>query len=167
MTRPVPDLAAAEAVAVLMTGVSEGRLTAATMAEAAETRCREVFGTCDGPTDPLWSVQIEIARQVLGHGGIPASELSQWLSVARSRENPCAGTTTPGDPVSSLYGPPSRELGDAVPGSDAQPKSVAAEPNTVDTADILADIPPGVLAEAEEAALAVIEEYRRTRGAEL
>jgi hypothetical protein len=31
----------------------------------------------------------------------------------------------------------------------------------------LADIPPEVLAKAEVAALAVIEDYRRTRGAEL
>jgi hypothetical protein len=88
--RPVPDLAAAEAVAVLMTGVSEGRLTAATMAEAAVRRCREVFGQCNGPTDPLWPVHVDICRQVFGHGGLPASEVAQWLAVARSRENPHA-----------------------------------------------------------------------------
>lgn len=166
-TAKPPDLAAAEAVAVLMNSVSEGRLTAATLAEAAEARCREVLGQCDGPSDPLWPVHVEIARQVLGHGGLPASELAQWLSVARSRENPHASTTTPGDGVSSLSGPHSPDSGDVVTGSDAQSKPVVPEPNTVDTADILADIPPEVLAKAEVAALAVIEDYRRTRGAEL
>lgn len=96
MTAPaVPDLAAAEAVAVLMTGVSEGTLTAATMTEAAVRRCREVFGTCDGPTDPLWPVHVDICRAVLGHGGLPASELAQWLGAARSRENPHAARRLP------------------------------------------------------------------------
>jgi hypothetical protein len=94
-TRPVPDLAAAEAVAVLMREVSEGRLTAATMADAATQRCREVFGQCDGPTDPLWSVHVDICRAVLGFGGMAASELVQWLSVARSRENPGAPAGLP------------------------------------------------------------------------
>lgn len=164
--RPVPDLAAAEAVAVLMTGVGEGTLTAATMAEAAVGRCREVFGQCDGPTDPLWPVHVEVCRAVLGHGGIAASELAQWLAVARSRENPHAGTATPADPVSPLDGPHSPDSGDAERDADRRPESVAAEPNTVDTTDILTDIPPEVLAEAEAAALAVIETYRRDRGAD-
>ena len=42
--RPVPDLAAAEAVVVLMTEVSEDTLTAATMADRAVKRCRGVYG---------------------------------------------------------------------------------------------------------------------------
>lgn len=156
----VPDLAAAEAVAVLMTGVSEGTLTAATMAEAAVARCREVFGTCDGPTDPLWPVHVDICRAVLGHGGLPASELAQWLAVARSRENPDAHQFASG---SSLSGPHSPDSGDAETESGTQPESVVPEVDTVDTTDILADIPHEVLAEAEAAALAVIESYRRDR----
>jgi hypothetical protein len=162
--RRVPDLAAAEAVAVLMTEVSEGMLTAATMTEAAVRRCREVFGTCDGPTDPLWPVHVDLCRAVLGHGGLSASELAQWLGVARSRENPHAGCGYPSaqvSPLSRAHGPDS---GDAEPDAETEPRFVVPEVDTVDTSDILADIPPEVLVEAEAAALAVIENYRREAG---
>jgi hypothetical protein len=143
----VPDVAAAEAVAVLMTEVSEGRLTAATMAERAVQRCREVFGQCDGPTDPLWPAHVDLCRAVLGHGGLSASELAQWLAVARSRENPSAGVEYPTAPDSPAVDAHCLGNGD-----------VGAE------ADGLADVPREVLAEAEAAALAVIDRYCRRRG---
>ncbi len=162
--RPAPDLAAAEAVAVLMTEVSEGTLTAATMTEAAVARCREVFGQCDGPTDPLWPVHVDICRAVLGHVGLSASEVAQWLSVARSRENPHAGCDDPSAPGSSLYGAHGPDSGDAEPDDDTEPKPVVPEVDTVDALDTLDGIPPDVLAEAEAAALAVIENYRREAG---
>lgn len=161
--RPVPDLAAAEAVAVLMTEVSEGRLTAATMADRAVARCREVFGTCDGPTDPLWPVHVDLCRAVLGHGGLGASEVAQWLSVARNRENPNAGCDYPSAPGSSLSEPYSPDSGDAEPDDDTGPKPVVREMDTVDALDKLDDIPPEVLAEAEAAAAAVIGRYRRQK----
>lgn len=142
-----PDVAAAEAVAVLMTEVSEGRLTVATMAERAVARCREVFGHCDGPTDPLWPVHVELAREVLGHGGLPAAELAQWTAAARSRENPGAAVDyapTPGSATSDAHSP-----------EFADPDADAADP--------FADVPDDVLDAAEDAALAVIERYRRNR----
>ncbi|MGF2945271.1 hypothetical protein [Mycobacterium sp. Lab-001] len=137
-----PDVAAAEAVAVLMTEVSEGRLAASTMADRAATRCREVFGQCDGPTDPLWSVHVELARQVLGHGGLPAAELAQRLSVARNRENPGAAADY--------------RLGNA--------HSPSNNDDDLGGDDELADVPCEVLAEAEAAALAVIDRYRQPDG---
>ncbi|BBY67767.1 hypothetical protein [Mycolicibacterium helvum] len=161
--RPVPDVAAAEAVAVLMTEVSEGTLTAATMADRAVQRCREVFGQCDGPTDPLWPVHVDLCRAVLGHSGLPAGELAQWLSVARNRENPGgAGTYSPAS-VSSLSGARSPDSHDAEPDAGAELKRVAPQIDTVDTTDNdeFADVPEEVLAQAEAAALAVIDRYRR------
>lgn len=146
--RPTPDLAAAEAVAVLMTEVSEGALTAATMADRAVQRCREVFGQCDGPTDPLWPVHVDLCRAVLGHGGIPASELAQWLAVARNRENPGTAAVYPTAQFSS--GVDARSLGDG----DAEPEDD----------DDLANVPREVLTEAEAAALAVIDKYRQREG---
>jgi hypothetical protein len=140
--RPSPDLAAAEAVAVLMTEVSAGTLTAATMADRAVARCREVFGQCDGPTDVLWSVHVEICRAVLGHGGLPASEVAQFLAVARNRENPGAAADSTGS-VSSALDALSPENGDA------------------DEDDDLADVPDDVLDEAEAAAMAIIDRYRQ------
>lgn len=163
--RPVPDLAAAEAVAVLMAEVSEGRLTAATMADRAVQRCREVFGQCDGPTDPLWPVHVDLCRAVLGHGGLSASELAQWLSVARCRENPGAAVEYPPGSVSSLSGSHSLDSGGADADTRADLKPVVAELDTVDPVDDddLADVPREVLVDAEAAALAVIERYRRRR----
>lgn len=141
-----PDVAAAEAVAVLMTEVSEGRLTAAMMADRAAARCREVFGECDGPTDPLWAVHVEICRAVLGHGGLAAAELAQWTSAARSRENPSAAEDHP-----------------PAPGSVA---TAAHSPECTDSdADPFADVPDDVLDAAEDAALSVIERYRCDREA--
>jgi hypothetical protein len=154
MTTParlVPDVVAAEAVAVLMTDVSEGRLTAATMADRAVQRCREVFGQCDGPADPLWQVHVDLCRAVLGHGGLPASELAQWLAVARSHENPSTAVAYPLALGSSAVDALSLGNGDADP--DVGPED-----------DDLADVPREVLAEAELAALAVIDRFRRQAG---
>lgn len=142
-----PDVAAAEAVAVLMTEVSEGRLTAATMADRAAARCREVLGTCDGPTDPLWPVHVDICRAVLGHGGIPAAELAQWTAVAHSSENPSAVGDYPHAPGSSA----------------SEAHSAPADLADADDADEFADVPVEVLAEADAAAMEIIGRYRRQR----
>ncbi|BBZ08296.1 hypothetical protein MDOR_24650 [Mycolicibacterium doricum] len=163
-----PDVDAAEAVAVLMREVTEGRLTAAAMADRAADRCREVFGTCDGPTDPLWPVHVDVCRAVLGHGGLPAAELAQWAAVARSRENPGAVGDNPPAPSSSASEAHGLGSGDADDDADATLKLVAPVADTVDTVDTvdddLADVPPEVLAEAEAAALAVIAAYRQREG---
>lgn len=161
--RTAPDVAAAEAVAVLMTEVSEGRLTAATMADRAVQRCREVFGQCDGPTDPLWPVHVDLCRAVLGLGGLTASELAQWLSVARNRENPRGAVTSPSTSVSSRSGPHSPDSSGADIDAKFGLKPAATELDTVETVDNdeFADVPDEVLTEAEAAALAVIDRYRR------
>ncbi|MGB5111219.1 MAG: hypothetical protein WBO08_06205 [Mycobacterium sp.] len=142
--RPVPDVAAAEAVAVLMTEVSEGRLTAAMMADRAVARCREMFGQCDGPTDVLWSVHLEICRAVLGHAGLPVNEVAQFLAVARNRENP--GVAADYSTASVSFGLDAQSPGNG----DADPKD-----------DDLVDVPDDVLDEAEAAAMAVIDRYRQ------
>ncbi len=166
MTTPVraaPDLAAAEAVAVLMTEVSEGRLTADAMADRAVQRCREMFGSVTGPDDPLWPVHTDVTRQVLGHGGIPAAELAQWLSAARSRETPGGATDCLPGSLSPLSVAHSDPLGGADSETNTDARPVVSELDSVDTmdSDDLADVPDAVLAEAEAAALAVIETYRR------
>ena len=135
-----PDPDAVDAVAVLMRQVAEGTLTGGAMARRAAQRCAEVFGQCDGPTDPLWPAHVEICRAVLGFGGLAAAELAQWLAVARNRENPEKATLHP-------------------PATDA----ADSEPYSSDDDD-LADIPRDVLAEAEAAAWAIIVRYRRVAG---
>lgn len=111
--RPVPDLAAAEAVAVLMDEVAAGKLTGEAMAQQAADRCAAMFGNVAGPGDPLWEVHVAVARQVLGFAGIPVAELAQWLSVARNRENPA-------NSVNCTPEPDSATVGDSGPQGDAE-----------------------------------------------
>jgi hypothetical protein len=86
--------------------------------------------------------------------------------VARNRENPGGAVDYPSGAVSSLSCPHSPDSDGADANAEADPKPVAPELDTVDTvntvdADDLADVPREVLAEAEAAALAVIDRYRR------
>jgi hypothetical protein len=157
-----PDPDAVDAVAVLMRQVAEGTLTGAVIASQAAQRCREVFAVCDGPSDPLWPAHVEICRSVLGFGGLPAAEVAQWLAVARNREDPAGSTLRPPALNSSDREPYNREHASVDDDADPEPKPVVSE---VDTLDTLGDLPRGVLAEAEAAAWAVIERYRRQREA--
>jgi hypothetical protein len=99
--------------------------------------------------DSLWPTHVEICRSVLGFGGLPAAELAQWLAVARNRESPEAATLQPPAPDAPLC----ESYGAAQTGVDGHD----------DADDDLADIPRDVLAEAEAAAWAVIDRYRRQR----
>jgi hypothetical protein len=46
-------------------------------------RLKKIFRKVVGPGDPLWPAQLEVARQVIAAGGIPANELQEWLAVQR------------------------------------------------------------------------------------
>jgi hypothetical protein len=79
--------------------IAEGRLDPAALEAQAAEECRQLFGTVVGRDDPLWGLHVDIARQVLAGGGIPAGELQEWAAVARSREHvderPAEGGDTP------------------------------------------------------------------------
>lgn len=141
--------------------LTEGSLSGAAVEQRAVEVCRRTFGAVGGPDDPLWPVQIDVARQVLGHCGILADELAQWLSAARSRENPGSATDCPSASVSALSEAHSLDSGGADGDPEGDPNHVARQVDSVDAMDILTGIPPEVLAEAEAAALAVITRYRR------
>ena len=102
--------------------IAEGKLAPAALDAAVADECRELFGAVVGPTDPLWPLHVDVARQVLALGGVPADELTEWRAVARSREpeppqavTPSAphqtgtGSDAPGEPVSAADGPHSPE----------------------------------------------------------
>ena len=67
--------------------VAEGRLDPADLDAMVAEESRAAFGTAVGPDDPLWPVQVHVARQVLALGGVPADELSEWAAVARRRQD--------------------------------------------------------------------------------
>ncbi|MDA4108159.1 flagellar hook-length control protein [Mycolicibacterium holsaticum] len=66
--------------------VAEGRLDPAALDAAVADECRALFGVVAGPADPLWSLHVDVARQVLALGGVPANELSEWAAVIGPRE---------------------------------------------------------------------------------
>jgi hypothetical protein len=103
--------------------VAEGRLDPAALDAAVAEECRELFGTVAGPVDPLWPLQVDVARQVLALGGVPADELTEWTAVVRRRAG--QGSDTPGpsdDPGAagtSASGAHSSDSGDIA--SDPEP----------------------------------------------
>jgi hypothetical protein len=75
--------------------VAEGRVDPAALDQAAADECRELFGTVADPDDPIWPLQVDVARQVLAADGLSADELSEWLAVARSRAGEPVSTPQP------------------------------------------------------------------------
>jgi len=63
--------------------VAAGRLSPADLDQTLVETCKVLLGDVVGPSDPLWSLQVDVARQVLAVGGIPAGELAEWTAVAR------------------------------------------------------------------------------------
>lgn len=68
--------------------VAKGLLDPLALDVAAADECRALFGMVVGPADPLWELQVDVARQVLSLDGVPADELAEWLAVRRSTEEP-------------------------------------------------------------------------------
>jgi hypothetical protein len=65
--------------------IAEGRLAPPDLEQQAVADLRALAGQVIGPDDPVWELQVEIARGVLAAGGIAADELSEWLAVERQR----------------------------------------------------------------------------------
>ena len=67
--------------------VETGVLSAANVEARAVEQCRTLVGVVGaGPADPLWSLHLDVARQVLGAGGLSANEIAEWLAVQKRRE---------------------------------------------------------------------------------
>lgn len=66
--------------------VEAGTLRAADVEGRAVAVVRETVGQVVGPGDALWALHCDIARQVLGAGGIGGDELREWVAVAERRE---------------------------------------------------------------------------------
>lgn len=82
---------AVEAIMDLAKDVAEGRVSPADLDREAAAKTLELYRIVDGPADPIWPIQVEIARQVMARGGIPLEEMQQWVAVAMSRANVSAG----------------------------------------------------------------------------
>lgn len=71
--------------------VAEGRLSAADLERQAAVEARAMFGTVIGPSDALWGLHVEVARQVVALGGVSAAELAEWAVVLAEPQAPAAG----------------------------------------------------------------------------
>lgn len=81
-----PVQLAIKAAMTLAKDLAAGRITPADLDDAAAVEVHGVFSTVVGPEDPAWPTQVDVARQVLAAGGVPADELAEWLTVARATE---------------------------------------------------------------------------------
>lgn len=97
--------ATADDVIKAATGIArdaaEGRLSPEQLDQAVALECRQLFATVMGGDDPLFAVQVDVARQVLAVGGIPATEVAEWTAVLKRRSEavePTDGTETPDGP---------------------------------------------------------------------
>lgn len=65
--------------------IADGTLHTSHLERQAVAELSALAGTVTGPGDPLWPVQVEIARGVLAAGGIDADELREWAAVMAVR----------------------------------------------------------------------------------
>jgi hypothetical protein len=123
-TSPADVVTAAMSIAK---DAADGKLSPAALEATAVAELRELVGEVVGPGDPVWPLQVEIARQVLALDGIPADELSEWLAVARQR----AGTPQ-GEPDLAQFQPGPESLASVAQSAesvaDLEPVAEQAEP---------------------------------------
>lgn len=138
MTTMTPE-DAIKAASSVARDIADGRLSPTELEQHAVAELREMVGTVVGPNDPAWSLQCDIARQVLALDGVPADELAEWLAVARQRAGEAVGTPapadTPPDPVtlpSVAHGP---ETGPSDNTDHTAVPDIADEPAVVAVAD--------------------------------
>jgi hypothetical protein len=103
--------------------IDAGRIDPAVLDAELADRCRGLVGTVVGEGDPLWPLQIDITRQVLGLGGVPTTELAEWLAVGR---HPAGDPDMPVDADSTASGDP---VADSAP-SDGAPDPIDPQENT-------------------------------------
>lgn len=124
------------AAVTLAEDAETGRLNPAELSVELAESCKALFGTVVGGTDPLFGLQIDVARQVLAIGGISADEVAEWAAVLRQRaertaqapaaaSEPARPSTDPGERGSSASGPHSPENG-----SDGSANTVVPQNNT-------------------------------------
>lgn len=147
---------AIEAAMSVADDVAQGRLDPATLEQQAVTELRELFAVVVGPDDPLWPVQLDVARGVLAAGGLDASELSEWAAVARRRDNPEA--------AEALRTPVPIDDSDTLPEARSSASgTLSPDDGAPDDDDDFSDVPRDVIAEAEAAAMAIIGRWREAR----
>lgn len=129
---------AIKAAASIARDVADGRLTPADLEHQAVAELHQLVGEVVGHGDPVWPLQVQIARGVLAAGGIPGDELSEWLAVARQRAGEAHGQGDPDQIAPEPVSVPSVALS---PESDGDLADVDAAPEQPVTAAAVAEQP--------------------------
>jgi len=148
MTTMTPE-DAIKAASSVAREIADGKLDPAALEAEMLTELRDLFAVVVEEHDPLWPLQVDVARQVVSRGGIPTDEMAEWLAVQRRRENPDA------EPLNA-------------PVADTSPEPVSSDsvehsPENGAADDDFADVPREVIVQAERAALAVIDQWRESQ----
>lgn len=85
MTTTLTKRDAVSAALALADNLAEGRVPVADLEGQAIAECRALFGQVVGEGSPTWDVQVAVARDVIGMGGIDVEELAEWVAVFRRR----------------------------------------------------------------------------------
>ncbi|MCB0924954.1 MAG: flagellar hook-length control protein [Mycobacterium sp.] len=110
--------AAALAALDLAQEIHDGKVSVANLESELTDAARALVGVVVGPDDPLWPVQIDVARQVLASGGLSADEVAEWLAVLRRRAGDAqtpAETPEPYDPPDTPADPSRPAAGRTAP----------------------------------------------------
>lgn len=112
-----------KAAASIARDAADGKLSPEILQAQAVAELRQLVGEVAGPGDPLWPLQLEIARGVLAVGGIEPDELAEWLAVERQR----AGEPLPAfaPPVDLL---PAQSLASVDESPDSEGAEAVSEP---------------------------------------
>jgi len=148
---------AIKAAASIARDVADGKLSPADLQAQAIAELQQLVGTVAGPDDPVWPLQLDIARQVLALGGVSADELAEWLAVARHRAGEAVSPPDPDEATPTVDSLPSGMLSadfdaDELADADAEQPVVAdpeqpvvavpVPPRRADVYDPLAAWPP-------------------------
>ncbi len=142
MTTMTPE-DAIKAASSVARDIADGTLSPTDLEGQAVAELRALVGEVVGPDDPAWSLQCDIARQVLALDGVPADELAEWLAVARQRAGEGASSAAPADvPPEPVLLPSEAHDPETVP-SDDNGADVPAADDVPDPAPVaLAVVPP-------------------------
>ncbi|WP_078313537.1 hypothetical protein [Mycobacteroides chelonae] len=136
--------------------VASGKLAPEHLEAQAVTELRDLVGTVVGEDDPLWPLQLQVTSGVLAAGGVPTDELAEWLAVQRRRDNPSAAEETALSALVPIDGTDTPHPAGSSGSVDHSTENDAAP-------DDLADVPRHIIAEAEAAAMDIINEWRAQR----
>lgn len=82
--------------------VADGKLLPTDLEAQAVTELRELFAEVIGPDDPVWPVQVDVARQAISLGALSADELREWAAVMSHRAG--EAVEPPAPPIGPVAG---------------------------------------------------------------